>query len=76
MDAFSPAPAVRDEPFGPPCPGCDRPRTESDARGLAWSSHHTPDGVGYLCPGCTRSDIAQIEVGLPGLRPARSSPAA
>jgi hypothetical protein len=59
----------------PPCPGCGRQRTPDDARGLAWSSEHAPDGtVSYVCPACTRGDIAQIEAGLPGL--GHRSPAA
>lgn len=57
------------DPFGPPCPGCARPRTETDARGVAWSSQHGPDGtVGYICPDCTRAEVRQVEAGLPSLR--------
>jgi hypothetical protein len=60
---------------GAPCPGCGRRRSAADARGLAWSSEHAPDGtVTYVCPDCTRGDIAQIEAGLPCL--GHRSPAA
>jgi hypothetical protein len=42
---------------------------------VAWSSEHAPDGtVTYICPACTRGDIAQIEAGLPCL--GHRSPAA
>jgi hypothetical protein len=71
MDAFPPAPA---DPHGPPCPGCGRVRTESDARGVAWSSQHSAGTVTFVCPDCTRAEIAEIEAGLPGLR--RRHPAA
>ncbi|MBL8927143.1 MAG: hypothetical protein JNM77_13025 [Pseudonocardia sp.] len=65
MDAHS-HPAV-----DPPCPGCGRRRT-ADARGLAWSSEHAPDGtVTFVCPACTRADIFRIEAGLPGRQPRR-----
>jgi hypothetical protein len=58
----------------PPCPGCGRRRT-ADARSLEWSTEHAPDGtVTYVCPACTRTDIAQIEAGLPCL--SHRSPAA
>jgi hypothetical protein len=71
MDAHSDP--LRDS-ADPPCPGCGRHRTDDD-RGLAWSSEHAPDGtVTYVCPACTRSDIAQIEAGLPCL--GHRSPAA
>ena len=66
MDTFPPPDA---EPFGPPCPGCGRGRTASDAAGLVWSSRHTTDGartvVEFVCPACTRADLTQIEAGLP-----------
>jgi hypothetical protein len=62
MDAFAPSPA--EPPHRPSCPGCDRPRTEADVRGVAWSSRHTPDGIEFVCPGCTRAEIGQIEAGL------------
>ena len=53
-------------PSDPPCPGCGRQRATDDDRGLAWASEHAPDGtVIYICPACTRTDIAQIEAGLP-----------
>ena len=52
-------------PYGPPCPGCARPRTADDAAGLAWSSLHTTAGRAFVCPTCTRADIALIEAGLP-----------
>jgi hypothetical protein len=59
----------------PPCPGCGGRRTADDARGLAWSSEHAPDApVTFVCPACTRADIARIEAGLPD--PQRRSPAA
>ena len=59
----------------PPCPGCGRQRATDDTRALAWSSEHAPDGtVTYICPACTRGDIAQIEAGLPCL--GHRSPAA
>lgn len=71
MDAF-PLPPSDAQPYGPPCPGCGRARTAADADGVAWSSRHTPSsGVGgggateFVCPACTRGDIAQIEAGLP-----------
>jgi cell wall assembly regulator SMI1 len=42
---------------------------------MAWSSEHAPDGaVTFVCPGCTRADISQIEAGLPCL--VHHSPAA
>jgi hypothetical protein len=67
-------------PHGPPCPGCSRPRTEADARGIAWSSRHAPDGVRFVCPDCTRTELDQIEAGLVTRtatpRAARRSPAA
>jgi hypothetical protein len=72
MDAFPSLPA---EPHGPPCPGCDRPRTEADVRGLTWSSRHTPDGVEFVCPGCTRAEIGEIEAGLAVVRSRRTSAA-
>jgi cell wall assembly regulator SMI1 len=51
------------------CPGCGHRHTTDDARRLAWSSEHAPDGtVTFTCPGCTRADISQIEAGLPCLR--------
>ena len=62
MDAFPTLPA--EPPHGPPCPGCGRVRTEADVRSLAWSSRHTPDGIEFVCPGCTRAEIGQIEAGL------------
>ncbi|TCK22717.1 hypothetical protein [Pseudonocardia endophytica] len=46
------------------CPHCGRPRTADDARGLDWSSTHTPDGVGFLCGPCTRDRLTEIECGL------------
>jgi hypothetical protein len=53
---------------GPPCPGCGRRRAADDTRGLAWSSAHAPDRtVTFICPACTRADIAKIEAGLPCL---------
>ncbi|ANY09523.1 hypothetical protein [Pseudonocardia sp. HH130630-07] len=54
------------------CPLCSRPRTPADARGLAWSSHHGPSGVGYVCGPCTRSGLADLECGL--LDPVRTRP--
>ena len=68
MDAFPP-PA--EPPYGPSCPGCGRARADADAQGLFWSSQHTVDGVTFICPACTRAEIAQIEAGLPSLRPGR-----
>ncbi len=54
------------QPADPPCPGCGRHRATDDDRGFAWASEHAPDGtVTYICPACTRTDIAQIEAGLP-----------
>ena len=59
----------------PPCPGCGRQRTADDDHDLTWSTEHAPDGtVIYICPACTRGDIAQIETGLPCL--GHRSPAA
>ena len=59
----------------PPCPGCGRAAPADDARGVAWSSEHTADGVvTFVCPACTRADIVQIEAGLPCR--GRRSPAA
>ena len=52
------------EPSGPPCPGCGRTRTATDAVGVAWSSHRTADGLEFVCPDCTRADLADIEAGL------------
>ena len=70
MDAHSHHLAV-----DPPCPGCGRRCTADDARGLAWSSEHAPDGtVTFVCPACTRADISRIEAGLAD--PQRRSPAA
>jgi hypothetical protein len=44
------------------CPLCARPRTAADVRGLAWSSIHDRDGgVRWLCPGCTRGQLPEIE---------------
>jgi hypothetical protein len=73
-----PSDAVPDPgPFGPPCPGCGRPRTEADVYNVAWSSQHTPDGtVSFVCPDCTRAEIAQIETGLASSPARRRSPAA
>jgi hypothetical protein len=78
VDAFSPPPTDDARaPFGPPCPGCARPRTEADARDLAWSSHRGPDGeLRFVCPDCTRTELAQIEAGLPTFRTDHRSPAA
>lgn len=73
-DAVDPFPPS-DAPFGPPCPGCGRARTAADAAGLAWSSRHTAGGVEFVCPACTRADVAQIEVGLPPVSGLRSSAA-
>jgi hypothetical protein len=68
MDAF-PLPPPDAQPFGPPCPGCGRVRTADDAAGVTWSSRHTATGgevvVEFVCPACTRADLAQIEAGLP-----------
>jgi hypothetical protein len=62
-DVFQePLPDAR--PYGPPCPGCHRDRTADDAAGVAWSSRHTAGGVQFVCPTCTRADIALIETGL------------
>jgi hypothetical protein len=56
-------------PYGPPCPGCGRPRTDADARGLAWSSEHGRDGsVRWVCPDCTRGQLPEIEAGLTRVR--------
>jgi hypothetical protein len=72
MDAHTHHPRVAADP---PCPGCGRQRTADDAHSLEWSSEHAPDGtVTYICPACTRGDIAQIEAGLPCL--GHRSPAA
>ena len=68
MDAFPPA---AEPQYGPPCPGCGRARTEADARSVAWSSQHTANGVTFICPACTRAEIALVEAGLPSLRPGR-----
>jgi hypothetical protein len=58
-----------------PCRGCGRHRSADGARAMAWSSEHAPDGaVTFVCPGCTRADISQIEAGLPCL--VHHSPAA
>ena len=60
----------------PPCPGCGRRRTADDARGLAWSSEHAPDGtVTYVCPACTRADIC-ADRGRAALTCSHRSPAA
>jgi hypothetical protein len=67
MDAF-PLPPPDAQPFGPPCPGCNGARTAADAASVAWSSRHTADGVEYVCPACTRAEIAQIETGQPTSR--------
>jgi hypothetical protein len=75
MDAF-PLPGPQAQPYGPPCPGCGRSRTADDARGVSWSSRHTADGTEFLCPDCTRGEIAQIEAGLPIAGAPRRSPAA
>jgi hypothetical protein len=59
------------DPFAipaPPCPGCGLQRAADDPHGLGWSSVHSPDGVEFLCPGCTRAEIRQIEAGLPVVR--------
>jgi hypothetical protein len=72
MDAHSP---LAIDTLDAPCPGCGRRRTADDSTGLAWSSEHAPDGtVTFICPACTRADIARIEAGLPD--PERRSPAA
>lgn len=47
------------------CPLCGRPHTPADARGLAWSSRHTPGGVTWTCGPCTRTYLLEIESGLP-----------
>jgi hypothetical protein len=48
------------------CPLCARPRRVADARGLAWSSEHGPDGtVSWICPTCTRSRLIEIETLVP-----------
>jgi len=65
MDAF---PSPDDPPHGPPCPGCGRLRSAANAHGVGWSSLHTPDGVEFVCPDCTRAEIRQIEAGLPVVR--------
>jgi len=62
-DTF-PLPPLEPGGYGPPCPGCGRSRTADDAAGLAWSSRHTADGPEFVCPDCTRGDIALIEAGL------------
>ncbi|GEL24011.1 hypothetical protein PSU4_29650 [Pseudonocardia sulfidoxydans NBRC 16205] len=44
------------------CPRCARPRTATDARGLAWSSEHLADGtVVHTCGDCTREQLWHIE---------------
>ena len=79
-----PARAAPSSADGRPLPTSHRPtrparaaaahRTADDARGLAWSSEHAPDGaVTFVCPACTRADIAQIEAGLP-VRAATAAP--
>jgi hypothetical protein len=58
--------ADADEPRPPTtCPGCGRARGTSDAAAVTWSSRHTPDGVEFVCPDCTRADLRLIEAGLP-----------
>ncbi|RZT86170.1 hypothetical protein EV383_3059 [Pseudonocardia sediminis] len=47
------------------CPLCGRPHTPADARGLGWSSEHTPTGVVWICGPCTRVHLVEIETGLP-----------
>ena len=68
QDTF-PLPPPDARPFGAHCPGCGRDRTADDASGVAWSSRHTADGpemvIEFVCPTCTRADLAQIEAGLP-----------
>jgi hypothetical protein len=62
---------------GPPCPGCGRPRTEADVCSVAWSSQHAADGtISFVCPECTRAEVAQIETGLASSPGRRRSPAA
>jgi hypothetical protein len=69
MDASHPPNGDTTPPHGPPCPGCARPRTEADARGLAWSSEHTRDGTArWVCPDCTRAQLDEIEAGVPRVR--------
>lgn len=47
------------------CPLCGRPRTPADARGVEWSSSHTPAGARFTCGPCTRDRLTDIECGLP-----------
>ena len=61
-------PPLEARPSGAPCPGCGRDRTADDAAGVAWSSRHTADGTEFVCPTCTRDDLAHIEAGLPTVR--------
>ncbi|BBG01902.1 MULTISPECIES: hypothetical protein [Pseudonocardia] len=46
------------------CPLCTRPRTAADIHGLAWSSHHGPGGVVFVCGPCTRAHLVDLECGL------------
>ena len=71
MDSSS-VPPAGDAPSSRPsarCPGCGATRTAADSAGVAWSSRHVRAGaevvVEFVCPACTRADIAQIEAGLP-----------
>jgi hypothetical protein len=51
------------------CPCCRAPRTPADVRGVLWSSERGPDGtLRWVCPGCTRAALADIEAGLPVAR--------
>ncbi|GAA1833419.1 hypothetical protein GCM10009836_09450 [Pseudonocardia ailaonensis] len=52
------------------CTLCSTPRTTGDARGLAWSSHHTDGVVSWVCGPCTRLYVFEFETNLPVL-PAR-----
>ncbi|MCW0212854.1 MAG: hypothetical protein OJJ54_05815 [Pseudonocardia sp.] len=55
------------------CPSCARIRTVADARGLEWSSHHSPGGtVSWLCGPCTRDSVFEIETGQALIRAAYS----
>jgi len=47
------------------CPLCACPRSPDDVRGLAWSSQHGADGTVWLCPGCTRNRLIEIETLVP-----------
>lgn len=47
------------------CTVCGLPRPESGPDVLAWGCERTPDGtVGWLCPGCARRHVREIEAKL------------